>query len=143
MTKFLVKMLEMNKKESKRWKDQSDYDFDLANRLLSTDHSLSCFLFQQAAEKSIVSYLILRGTDKVWGSSISDLAEDCLAIDPTFDFLKSYGPLLDKYLYSTRYPTFSVSGSPYEIFDKNDAEKAKELSKEVIGFCQEKLEEIQ
>jgi len=119
-------MLEINKKESNRWKNQSDYDFDLANRLLSTDYSFSCFLFQQAAEKSIVSYLILRGTDKVWGSSISDLAEDCLAIDPTFDFLKSYGPLLDKYLYSTRYPTFSVSGAPYEIFDKNDAEKAKE-----------------
>lgn len=135
-------MLESNTKESKRWKDQSDYDFQLASKLLASDYSFSCFLFQQAAEKSIVSYLILRGTDKVWGSSISDLAEDCLAIDPTFDFLKSYGPILDKYLYSTRYPTFSISGSPFEIFNKSDAEKAKELSNEVIKFCEEKIKDL-
>tara|TARA_B100000427_G_scaffold247227_1_gene210305 strand:+ start:452 stop:862 length:411 start_codon:yes stop_codon:yes gene_type:complete len=135
-------MLESNIKESKRWKDQSDYDFQLANKLLASDYSISCFLFQQAAEKSIVSYLILRGTDKVWGSSISDLAEDCLAIDPTFDFLKSYGPILDKYLYSTRYPTFSISGSPFEIFNISDAEKAKELSNEVIKFCEEKIKDL-
>ena len=143
MTRSLIKMLEDNKTESKRWKDQSEYDFDLANKLLESDYSISCFLFQQAAEKSIVAYLTIRGTDKVWGSSISDLAEDCLAIDPTFDFLKSYGPILDKYLFSTRYPTFSISGSPFQIFDKSDAEKAKELSNEVISFCEEKIKEIQ
>jgi len=136
-------MLDHNQKESKRWKDQSDYDFQLADKLLSDEYSISCFLFQQAAEKIIVSYLVLRGTDKVWGSSISDLAEDCLAIDPTFDFLKSYGPILDKYLYSTRYPTYSISGSPFQIFDITDAEKAKELSNEVIKFCEEKIKELQ
>ena len=136
-------MLDHNQKESKRWKDQSDYDFQLADKLLSDEHSISCFLFQQAAEKIIVSYLVLRGTDKVWGSSISDLAEDCLAIDPTFDFLKSYGPILDKYLYLTRYPTYSISGSPFQIFDIKDAEKAKELSNEVIKFCEEKIKELQ
>ena len=70
------------------------------------------------------------------------MSEDCLAIDPTFDFLKSYGPILDKYLYSTRYPSFTISGSPFEIFDKSDAEKAKELSEEVIKFCDEKIKEI-
>ena len=136
-------MLDHNQKESKRWKDQSDYDFQLADKLLSDEYSISCFLFQQAAEKIIVSYLVLRGTDKVWGSSISDLAEDCLAIDPTFDFLKSYGPILDKYLYLTRYPTYSISGSPFQIFDITDAEKAKELSNEVIKFCEEKIKELQ
>ena len=125
-----------------RWKNQSDYDFELAKSLISKEFSISCFLFQQAAEKSLISYLILKGTDKVWGSSISDLSEDCLAIDPTFDFLKSYGPILDKYLYSTRYPSFTISGSPFEIFDKSDAEKAKELSEEVIKFCDEKIKEI-
>jgi HEPN domain-containing protein len=135
-------MLERNIKESKRWKDQSEYDFQLASNLSDTDYSVSCFLFQQAAEKAIVSYLIHKGTDKVWGSSISDLAEDCLAIDPTFDFLKSYGPILDKYLFSTRYPTFSISGSPFQIFDKSDSEKAKELSSEVIKFCEEKIKDL-
>ena len=75
--------------------------------------------------------------------AISDLAEDCIAIDPTFDFLKSYGPILDKYLYSTRYPTFSLSGSPYEIFTKEDSDKAKELSGDVIKFCDEKLKDEQ
>ena len=48
----------------------------------------------------------------------------------------------DKYLYSTRYPSFTISGSPFEIFDKSDAEKAKELSEEVIKFCDEKIKEI-
>ena len=31
---------------------------------------------------------------------------------------------------------------PKEIFDKSDAEKAKELSEEVIKFCDEKIKEI-
>ena len=82
-------MTEINKVESDRWKNQSKYDFELAEKLIDTEFSYSCFMFQQAAEKAIVSYLVLKGTDKVWGSSISDLAEDCIAIDPTFDFLKS------------------------------------------------------
>ena len=63
-------------------------------------------------------------------------------MDPTFDFLKSYGPILDKYLYSTRYPTYSISGSPFQIFTKEDADKAKEICEEVIKFCKEKLKEI-
>ena len=134
-------MTEINKVESDRWKNQSKYDFELANKLIDTEFSYSCFMFQQAAEKAIVSYLVLKGTDKVWGSSISDLAEDCIAIDPTFDFLKSYGPILDKYLYSTRYPTFSLSGSPYEIFTKEDSNKARELSGDVIKFCDEKVKD--
>ena len=90
----------------------------------------------------LVSYLVLKGTDKVWGSSISDLSEDCIAIDPTFDFLKSYGPILDKYLFSTRYPTFTMSGSPFQIFTKDDSLKAKEIAEDVIKFCNEKIKEI-
>jgi len=135
-------MTELNLKEYKRWRNQSEYDFNLAKKLKSKEFSYSCFLFQQAAEKILVSYLVLKGTDKVWGSSISDLSEDCIAIDPTFDFLKSYGPILDKYIYSTRYPSFSISGSPYEIFNKNDSDKAYEISEEVIKFCEEKIKEI-
>ena len=55
-----------NFKECQRWKKQSDYDFELATSLISKEFSISCFLFQQAAEKSLISYLILKGTDKVW-----------------------------------------------------------------------------
>ena len=106
-------MTEINKVESDRWKNQSKYDFELAKKLIDTEFSHSCFMFQQAAEKAIVSY----------------------------DFLKSYGPILDKYLYSTRYPTFSLSGSPYEIFTKEDSNKAKELSGDVIKFCDEKVKD--
>ena len=135
-------MNDQNIKEHERWVNQSKYDFNIANKLKDEEFSLSCFLFQQAAEKIIIAYLILRGTDKVWGSSLSDLAEDCIALDPTFDFLKSYGPILDKYLFSTRYPSFTISGSPYEIFDKDDALKAHEISKEVIDFCNEKIKDI-
>ena len=135
-------MYEKYQKEDFRWIVQSKYDFDLAIKLMETDFSISCFLFQQAAEKILVSYLVLKGTDKVWGSSISDLSEDCIAIDPTFDFLKSYGPILDKYLFSTRYPTFTMSGSPFQIFTKDDSLKAKEIAEDVIKFCNEKIEEI-
>ena len=73
-------MTEINKVESDRWKNQSKYDFELAEKLIDTEFSYSCFMFQQAAEKAIVSYLVLKGTDKVWGSSISDLAEDCICL---------------------------------------------------------------
>ena len=135
-------MNDKNMKEHLRWLEQSKYDFDLANKLINTEFSVACFLFQQSAEKIIVSYLVLKVSDKVWGSSISDLAEDCIPMDPTFDFLKSYGPILDKYLYSTRYPTYSISGSPFQIFTKEDADKAKEICEEVIKFCKEKLKEI-
>ena len=35
-----------------------------------------------------------------------------------------------------------IESRHFEIFDKSDAEKAKELSEEVIKFCDEKIKEI-
>mgnify|MGYP001281945280 CR=1 FL=1 len=120
------------------------YAITVCNELNEVTTLLNFLLDNRRPEDEIVVLFDKgKGTDKVWGSSISDLAEDCIAIDPTFDFLKSYGPILDKYLYSTRYPTFSLSGAPYEIFTKEDSDKAKELSGEVIKFCDEKLKDEQ
>ena len=48
-------MTEINKVESDRWKNQSKYDFELAEKLIDTEFSYSCFIFQEAAEKAIVS----------------------------------------------------------------------------------------
>ncbi len=58
-------MNDKNMKEHLRWLEQSKYDFNLAKKLMSTEFSIACFLFQQSAEKIIVSYLVLKGSDKV------------------------------------------------------------------------------
>ena len=68
-------------------------------------YALACFLCHQAAEKAVTAYLLARGAEGVWGHALADLCEDAMALDPSFDFIKSVAGLLDKHYLGARYPS--------------------------------------
>ena len=102
-------------------------------------HALACFLAQQAAEKSVAAYLFARGAERVWGHALSDLCEDAMALDKTFDVIKSVAMLLDKHYVPTRYPTALPGGVPHEVYDEHDSSRALEIAADVQGFVERRL----
>ena len=101
-----------------RWLKQADYDLaDAALVAGAGRHALACFLCHQAAEKAVTAYLLARGAERVWGHALADLCEDAMALDPSFDFIKSVAGLLDKHYLGARYPSALPGGVPAEAYD--------------------------
>jgi HEPN domain-containing protein len=133
----------VNRTEADRWLKQSDHDLaDAAFLTGAGRHALACFLCHQAAEKAVTAYLLARGADQVWGHALADLCEDAMQLDPSFDFIKSVGGLLDKYFLATRYPSGLPGGVPSEAFDAHDAERALEIARDVREFVRGRLADL-
>jgi HEPN domain-containing protein len=123
-----------------RWLRQADYD--LADAELAAGagrHALACFLCHQTAEKAVTAYLLTRGAEQVWGHALADLCEDAMAIDPSFDFIKSVAGLLDKHYLGARYPTTLPGGVPAEAYDGFDSARALEIARDVRQFVAGRL----
>ena len=102
-------------------------------------HALACFLSHQAAEKAVTAYLLARGAERVWGHALADLCEDALALDPSFDLIKTVAVLLDKHFLGARYPTALPGGVPAEAYEAADSERALEVAGDVRRFVDERL----
>ena len=122
------------------WRGQTEYD--LSDARYSAEggrHALACFLSHQASAKIMVAYLYAVGAEKVWGHSLSDLCEDAMAFDASFDLLKSNAAHLDKHHLNARYPAGIPAGIPAEAYDEIDSDRALSIAEEVIRFVDEKL----
>ena len=125
------------------WLRQSEHD--LADAKLVADagrHALGCFLSHQAAEKAVTAYLYARGAERVWGHALADLCEDALALDPSFDLIKTVAVLLDKHHLGARYPTTLPGGVPSEVYEATDSSRALEVAGDVRRFVDERLASI-
>ncbi len=128
------------KSEGARWLRQAEQDLrDAAYNQEGEKFNLACFLCQQAAEKAVKAYLYYRGAEDVWGHSLIDLCEDAKIFEMFFDTIKSEARQLDKYYEITRYPGYLPSGISSEAFDRDDADRAIELSQLVVDFVKERL----
>ena len=126
--------------EGARWLRQATQDLEDAEFTREGErYNLACFMGQQAAEKAIKAYLYHRGAEDVWGHSLTDLCEDAKIFEMFFDTVKSEARQLDKYYYITRYPEFLPGGISSEAFDREDADRAIELSQTVVEFVRERL----
>jgi HEPN domain-containing protein len=122
------------------WLRQSAHDLDDARLVHDAGrHALACFLAHQAAEKAVTAYLLARGAERVWGHALADLCEDALALDPSFDLIKTVAVLLDKHFLGARYPTTLPGGVPAEAYEAADAERALEVAGDVRRFVDERL----
>jgi HEPN domain-containing protein len=125
------------------WLRQSRYDLDDARLVAQAGrHALACFLCHQAAEKAVTAYLLARGAERVWGHALADLCEDALALDPSFDLIKTVAVLLDKHFLGARYPTALPGGVPAEAYEAADWERALEVAEDVRRFVDERLAEL-
>ena len=132
------------RRESGRWLAQAEHDLETA--AFANDggyYALACFLCQQAGEKAVAGLLFAHGADHVWGHALSDLCEDAMQLDTSFDVIKSVAMLLDKYHLPTRYPTGLPGGVPHEAYDQLDADRALEIARDVLQFVSTKLESLE
>jgi HEPN domain-containing protein len=122
------------------WLGQSAHDLDDAQLVGQAGrHALACFLSHQAAEKAVTAYLLARGAERVWGHALADLCEDAMALDPSFDLIKTVAVLLDKHYLGARYPTTLPGGVPSEAYEAADSERAREIAGDVRRFVAERL----
>jgi HEPN domain-containing protein len=122
------------------WLRQSEHDLQDARLVRDAGrYALACFLCHQAAEKAVTAYLLARGAERVWGHALADLCEDALALDPSFDLIKTVAILLDKHFLGARYPTTLPGGVPAEAYEAADADRALEVAGDVRRFVDERL----
>ncbi len=133
-------MSDRQRRDAERWLTQAAYDLADAEYAASGGrHALACFLCHQAAEKTVTGYLLARGAERVWGHALADLCEDAMAVDPSFDLVKSLGGLLDKHYLGARYPSALPGGVPAEAYEGQDSGRALEIAREVLRFVRERL----
>lgn len=127
-------------REVRAWLRQSEVDLADAQLVAGHGrHALACFLCHQAAEKAVVGYLLARGAERVWGHALADLCEDALALDPSFDLIKTVAVLLDKHHLGARYPTTLPGGVPSDVYEAADSARALEVASDVRRFVAERL----
>ena len=132
------------RRESVRWMAQAHHDLaDARFAALGERHALASFLAHQVGEKSVAAYLYARGADDVWGHALADLCEDAIALDPSFDLIKSLAVLLDKHYRATRYPSALPGGVPWEVYEAQDAERAIAIAEDVVEFVEARLRDIE
>lgn len=127
--------------EADRWIKQGERDLAAAKELSGAElYETACFHSQQAAEKMLNGLLYGRGYRSIVTHSVRELFN---SVNKEFDNVK---PLLrecmelDKEYIPPRYPDAFPSGSPYEYYNKEDAEKcinyAELILKEVKRLMQ-------
>ena len=111
--------------EAIRWYMQGAKDAKTAEKnARAGDFEVSCFLFQQAAEKILKGYLYMKGERTLTSHSVLKLAQRCAAFDPKFQTLNDPCVQLDVLYLPTRYPFALPGGAPYEFFTLAHAQKA-------------------
>ncbi len=133
---------EVAAREAARWMAQAQIDLgDARGSAESGRHALACFLCHQAAEKAVTAFLYARGVELVWGHALTDLCEDAMALDPSFDLLKSSAAQLDKHHLGARYPSTLPGGVPGEVYDVEDSTRALEIASDALEFVTMRLED--
>ena len=104
--------------------DQAERDLHVAEELLHDEfYEWSCFVAHQAAEKALKA-VFQKLHAVAWGHSILDLLKALARREAVHDDLFNCARSLDKYYVPTRYPNGFESGSPYEYFTREDADRA-------------------
>ena len=132
-----------NEREALRWYLQGAKDSKSAEKnARAGDFEVSCFLFQQAAEKILKAYLILQGQRVVTGHSTAKLAQACRRYDEGYSALARHCAGLDVLYIPTRYPYALPEGTPYEFFTLEQAQKAADDFQEVYRVVYRAFEHL-
>ena len=129
-----------NRDSSISWLAQADADLEAARANAEQDrHALACFLAHETAVKAVKGFLYKKGAEMVWGDHLSDLCEDAMAFDASFDFVKSVGALLDKHALGARNPDAVGGAVPAQLYDANDSGHSIEIASEVLEAVRVKI----
>ncbi len=132
-----------NEREALRWYLQGAKDSKTAEKnARAGDFEISCFLFQQAAEKVLKAYLMLQGERIVAGHSTVTLARSCQRYDEGYAALARPCAELDVLYIPTRYPYALPEGAPYEFFTLEQAQKAADNFQDIYRVVYQSFEHL-
>jgi HEPN domain-containing protein len=124
---------------SRDWIRQAEKDLEAAEAMMRDGFfEWSCFISQQAAEKSVKA-VIQNLSGIAWGHSILDLVRSISKRVNVSEQIEECARDLDKYYVPARYPNSFESGSPYEFFTKKDAEHGLLCARRIVRLCKDFL----
>lgn len=116
--------------QGRRWLAQAEADLNAARYN---------FLAQQSAEKALKAYLYARGEERVFGHAVTELLGRA---GGAFESLGEDAPILDAYYLPSRYPDSLPGGIPAEVFGRNAAQTALDVSGRVLGVARKEVENL-
>ena len=123
-----------NEAEFTRWFEQAKDDLAAARSSQAAGHhEWACFQAQQAAEKALKAFLLMKGKRQFISHSIKDLLGEAEQIEPAFRVLGK-ARRLDEYYIPTRYPN-GLPGTtrPHEFYDWEEASECLQLAELVLN----------
>jgi len=114
--------------------DSAEEDFALSVNAFRWGYfRASCFHAQQAIEKLLKAYLLLKTNRYPFIHDITELIRNCMSIDGEFEYLLEIkADKLDKYYVGTRYP-------PILSVSKEEAEEAVDIARKAREFIIRKI----
>ncbi len=123
-----------NKEEAMRWLNQAERDLGAATVLQEKEfYESACFHAQQASEKALKSLLFMKGQRTVVTHSTRELYREVKKIFREFKDLGRASMELDKHYIPPRYPDAFPSGSPYEYYTREDADKCIKYAESILA----------
>ena len=123
--------------EGERWLEQAKEDMRWAGVLLEQGgYHLVAFLSQQVAEKGLKAILYHLGAETVLGHSVERLAAEVSEVMPEARPNTARWSVLDVHYVTSRYPNSLPGSIPAHVYERDTAETALRLAKEVIEFAE-------
>ena len=126
------------REEIRNWIEQAKRDLKSAeNSLKSEDYYLCAFMCQQAVEKGLKAFLMLKTKERIFSThSLIELGKRAKTPDKIMDYLRKLTP---EYTIS-RYPDVTES-LPYENYDFEIANNQLNRAKEVLKWINIQMKE--
>ena len=132
----------MRLERSQDWINEAEQDLLHAKHdCTSKFYNWACFSAQQSSEKAVKAVFKKMGAE-VWGHSIVGLLRELAAKVKIPEKLFKAAQELDKAYIPTRYPDALPSGSPSELYNKDEAERLIKYAEKIILFCKGLLSQI-
>jgi HEPN domain-containing protein len=127
------------RKEAENWLKQSKADLKTAEDCLRDEnYYASAFFCQQAVEKSLKGYYIIKR--KEFPPRTHNLLELALELSLPEEILKIARELTPEFIIS-RYPD-AVSGVPAELYDKSKSERLLKVTRRFFEWMEEELKKL-
>lgn len=126
--------------EYRRWLAQAQHTLASAERDAEAgDFSWACFKAEQAAQLALKALLVGQGVE-AFGHSAQGLVEKIrgLGIEVPEE-IESAARGLERHYIPSRYPDAYPSGSPYQFYERGDAERALAQAQRILSFVEEAM----